>query len=89
MQSGTLGVYGQWNRLSSLLLPSPCRRGQGRALLAEADLPAVAAYDTLAFGADRRGILQAWFRSWPENALAMWEGQRLGGIPIGPPRRQL
>lgn len=46
------------------------------------DLPAVVAYDAAAFGADRRSIVQAWFQSWPERALAVWEGSRLAGYAL-------
>ena len=50
--------------------------------LRAADLAAVAAYDAVAFGADRRSILQAWFQSWPETAVAAWEGPRLAGYAL-------
>ena len=46
------------------------------------DLPAVLAYDTAAFGADRRSIVQAWFQSWPERTIAVWEGSRLAGYAL-------
>ncbi|MGD0090446.1 MAG: GNAT family N-acetyltransferase [Planctomycetota bacterium] len=50
--------------------------------LSGADLAAAAAYDALAFGANRHSILQAWFQSWPEAAVAAWEGQRLAGYAL-------
>jgi len=50
--------------------------------LTSADFPAVVACDTAAFGADRRSIVQAWFQSWPERALAVWEGSRLAGYAL-------
>ena len=50
--------------------------------LTASDLASVAACDEPAFGANRRSILQTWLQSWPERALAAWDGPRLAGYAL-------
>jgi len=54
------GVYGQWT-LSDL---------------GAEDLPAVAAYDTPIFGAERKSVLEAWRRDWAEMAVVARDAKK-------------
>ncbi|MCW8133514.1 MAG: GNAT family N-acetyltransferase [Planctomycetota bacterium] len=48
----------------------------------EADLPALAAYDTPVFGADRGAVLAAWRAGWPELAAVAREGANVRGYVL-------
>lgn len=46
------------------------------------DLEALAAYDAPLFGAQRRAVLEAWFRDWPECAVVARHDARIVGYAL-------